>query len=520
MSSSSPDALGGERPQGVVVFATYNEAGSIRPVLEEVAEAAAVLARGGIGIRILLVDDRSPDGTAEIARGHAAQLGLELDVLSGDKAGLGAAVRRGLRAAVDRYEPDFVVNLDADGQHDARQMPDLIRAFLARGSGITIGSRWAPGGRAHGMPLARKVLSRVGNVLVRSVTGLRDVSDATTSFRVLKPEVIRALTDEDLAVEGYAFFSSVVVCAQVYGFAIDEIPIVFRPRYSGVSNLAGSDMVEFARNLFRLRRHAHELRRRMRAQQETWVSRSPRFAGQEGPAGHQAGFAAIEEMESLAQAERFLDFVCDEIASLGDGDVLEVGAGMGPLTKRLSARVRSVTALEPAANVYPLLVESTSGLADVTTSGDTLADFAARQPEARFDVAVYVNVLEHIRDDAAELALVRGMLRPGGRLFVFVPAMPGIYGTMDYASGHWRRYTRESLLRVVEGAGFRVDRVRHFDPLGVLPYWLLYRRLGVKTLDRASTTLYDRVIVPVGITAYQLGDLPVGKNLIAIATAP
>ena len=243
------------------MLATYNEADSIRPVLAEIEEAVEVMQRADIHLRILLVDDSSPDDTAAIAQVEADRLQIHLEVLSGTKAGLGRAILRGLEFGLAMTPPpDFFINLDADGQHDARQIPDLVRAHLARGSDITIGSRWTRGGTSPGTPPSRIVLSRAGNWLVRLITGLRGVRDATTSFRVIEPQVARVFSPESLRVEGYGFFSAFIALSQARGFKIDEVPINFRPRYSGVSNLTGKELVDFFGNLFRVRAEAKQLR--------------------------------------------------------------------------------------------------------------------------------------------------------------------------------------------------------------------------------------------------------------------
>ena len=143
-------------------MASYNEASAIRPVLAEIEEAeSVVLARSGITLDILLVDDRSPDETARIALEEAKRLGLNLEVLTGQPMGPGNAFLRGSSSTpYSTGTPDFIVTLDSDGQHDARQMPDFSRAaFLARRTGMTIGSRWPRvGGRSPGTPIHRAAL--------------------------------------------------------------------------------------------------------------------------------------------------------------------------------------------------------------------------------------------------------------------------------------------------------------------------------------------------------------------------
>ena len=248
--------------RGTVLMASYNEAGSIASVLGEVALAADSLTTQGIALKVLLVDDNSPDGTAESARRVAAETGLRLEVLSGNKEGLGAALVRGFRhlERPGTEQSAFIVTLDADGQHDARQIPDLVEAFFERDSGVMIGSRWTPGGSSPGTSLARSYLSRGGNWAFRVITGTRGVRDATTSFRVIRPEGVALFDPGRLKVDGYAFFSAFIALAQARGFAVHESPITFRPRAAGLSKLTLRDCGEFFVNLFAVRVVAREAR--------------------------------------------------------------------------------------------------------------------------------------------------------------------------------------------------------------------------------------------------------------------
>jgi hypothetical protein len=138
-----------------------------------------------------------------------------------------------------------------------------------------------------------------------------------------------------------------------------------------------------------------------------------------------------------------------------------------------------------------------------------------------FDSVVYVNVLEHILDDVGELRTARDLLVPGGTLAVFVPALPRLYGSMDFKSGHHRRYVKESLRTVVSEAGFEVVDIRYLDVLGVAPYFAMYRLLDVKSLGSVSSGGYDKIVVPLSRAVQRLvPDPPFGKNLLAIARRP
>ena len=492
-----------DRLAGVVVLTTYNEADSIGPVLAEINEAAIVLTRSNISLSVLIVDDNSPDNTVGSARQVADGFGIDLTIVAGEGLGLGAAVLKGLRAARP-HQPSFIVALDADGQHDARQIPDLVRAHLARRSDITIGSRWVRGGSSPGTSPLRTLISRTGNMLVRRVVGVRRVRDSTTSFRVFRPEVIDAIAAYNIPTDGFAFFSALIAVAQGLGFSVDEVPITFRPRYSGVSKLTAAQGVKFLRDLPRVRRLAHT------------ATENKQLVGQGSTAD--GDYTAMNEMEQLANAHRFNRWIVDALRLESPALVLEIGAGIGAITRELASRLpaATITALEPSSTPFELSVAVEGVRLLRKTSGQHVVD----HPSA-YDCVVHVNVLEHIENDAAELRTVLSLLRPGATLHLFVPALPRLYGELDRKSGHYRRYKRRDLTALLRSAGFENPRVSYFDLLGTVPYLLMSRR-AKSTIRPNEVQLFDRVWVPVSRSFDALfgGRPPIGKNLVAVARRP
>ncbi len=503
--------------RGVVVLAAHDDDRAVGPVLAEIAEAARALAPSDIQLAVVLADAASTDATVDVATATAAQLELAVTVVAAGDVSPDQAYRAGIGHAVDHHLGDFVVTLDADGQHDGRQIPDLVRAFLARGSGMTIGSRWLRGGSSPGTGPARAALSRVANIAARTITGVRRVSDTTTAFRVMTLAVADLVRTEGKDIVGPGYFSAAVAITQAHGFSVSEVPITFRPRYSGLSRVERRDVPDFARNVLAARHLVGETRATMRSNQALWASRSSTFRNQHSSS--ERDFAAIDELSNLTQARRFNAWVAEQIEPYLGRRVVEVGAGLGAIA-RLTAEAdaqRMVVALEPAENLFPTLCENVADLPNVqprrALSGELLAGEAGT-----FDAAVYVSVLEHILDDVAELQIADELVRPGGYVVVFVPAMPSLYGTLDFKSGHYRRYDRAALRSVAEAAGLDVVDLRYLDVAGVVPYWGMYRLLKRDRLDSASSGIFDSVIVPASKLAQRIvPDPPFGKNLLLIA---
>lgn len=500
-----------------VLLASQHRFVAAAAVLAELDEARRVLEPSGIELSALLL------GTPSVQQGatpldFAERLGLPLSLLTFDGIAFAPALLEGFRAAL-ADGAEVVVSLDADGQHDPRQIPTLVRSHLARRSGLTIGSRWTRGGASPGTGATRTALSRLGNATVKAITGARGVSDSTTSFRVYDPDVVRLLLDEQLPTETYGFFSAMVAVVQAHGFAVDEVPITFRPRYSGAGELRRADLKEFAGNLLPVHRQVRAIRRDMRSNQALWAQRNPRLRAQ--AAIGESVFGATDELANLSGADRFLTWISDELSPHLGHQVLEVGAGVGAIATKLAQAGHHVVAIEPADNVFPELARRVSDNPAIEARQITSQQLLATGGGGTFDSVVYVSVLEHIRDDVDELRTAFELLRPGGTLALFVPAMPSLYGSLDFKSGHYRRYDRRLLRSVVTDAGFELIDLHFMDIAGALPYFLMYRLLDVPNLDAGSSKVYDSVIVPVSrFIQNRVGPPALGKNLLAVARRP
>jgi SAM-dependent methyltransferase len=188
--------------------------------------------------------------------------------------------------------------------------------------------------------------------------------------------------------------------------------------------------------------------------------------------------------------------------------ILDFGAGTGTVTRLLRARGLDIVAVEPDGPMAQELMRQSIPV--VRTLDDV--------PDGQFAGVVSFNVLEHIEDDVGALRALRRKLRPHGRLFLYVPAFPILYSSMDRQVGHFRRYRRQPLARLLEQCGFRVERARYGDSLG-FPAALAYRLLGARDglLDRGSLLRYDRWVFPVSRLIDTVTCGTFGKNVIVVA---
>lgn len=197
-------------------------------------------------------------------------------------------------------------------------------------------------------------------------------------------------------------------------------------------------------------------------------------------------------------------------------EVVEVGAGSGNFTRfLLEASPLSVACVEPSENMFPRLRERFGRDRRVRLVQGFLGD-VEKSTHGGFDTAVYVNVLEHVEHDVAEMATVHRLLRPGGHLLIWVPALPGLMSKYDRALGHFRRYTRRTLRELIAGAGLQIERHAYYDFAGILPWWLCFTVAGM-SLQAGQVSLYDRAVVPLTTALESVMAPPVGKNLLLVA---
>ena len=231
------------RERGLVVIPTYNEVGNLTPLVEQVLAQDARL-------EILVVDDRSPDGTGQLAEA-LAQKEPRLHVLHREaKLGLGTAYITGFKWALERGY-DFVFEMDADFSHDPAHLKDFLKAIAD--ADLVLGSRYL-GGRVTvvNWPMGRLVLSYCANIYARRITGLR-IWDLTGGFKCFRRRVLEAIDLSQVRSNGYAFQIEMSVRAWRKGFTLKETPIVFVDRTEGQSKMNRSIVREAVWMVPRLR---------------------------------------------------------------------------------------------------------------------------------------------------------------------------------------------------------------------------------------------------------------------------
>jgi dolichol-phosphate mannosyltransferase len=230
---------------GIVIIPTYNEIENVESIVRAVFSLEKVF-------HILIVDDNSPDGTAqkvaELQKEFSEKLFLEVRK---KKSGLGTAYVHGFRWALQKnYE--FIFEMDADFSHNPKDLERLHEACAFNGADLAVGSRYVTGVNVVNWPLSRVLLSYFASVYVRMITGMK-IMDATAGFICYKKHVLETINLDKIKFIGYAFQIEMKYRAFAKKFNIQEVPVIFTDRTKGQSKMSGAIIKEAVFGVLSLR---------------------------------------------------------------------------------------------------------------------------------------------------------------------------------------------------------------------------------------------------------------------------
>jgi len=214
-----------------IIIPTYNERENINSLVEEIIEL-------GLGSRVIIVDDSSPDGTAALAEALAVRYPAVQVIHRPRKMGLGTAHMAGMAQALAQGAK-YILTMDADFSHHPRYIPDLLATLLE--CDMVIGSRYVQGGGTRYCTASRRALSRGANHFARSVLKL-EASDATAGFRGYRRTVLESIALDEIVSDGYSFLIEMLYRCQQQGWRVGEVPIIFENRQRGASKISKTEI--------------------------------------------------------------------------------------------------------------------------------------------------------------------------------------------------------------------------------------------------------------------------------------
>ena len=231
----------------LVIIPTYNEQDNIVSMIEKVFSLEQ-------GFDLLIIDDNSPDGTADLVKNLQKKFTENLHLIQREgKLGLGTAYIKGFKWALN-HSYQYICELDCDFSHNPEDLPRLRKALID-GADVAVGSRYIAGGGVHNWPKRRILLSRGASIYARLITGI-PVQDTTAGFVCYKKEFLENLNMDKIVFKGYAFQIQMKFAAYLMGFKIVEIPIWFKDREEGVSKMSSNIIQEAILGVLKLRWNA------------------------------------------------------------------------------------------------------------------------------------------------------------------------------------------------------------------------------------------------------------------------
>ena len=216
----------------VVIIPTYNEKENIEKIIRKVLSLVD-------GFHVLVVDDGSPDGTADIVKNLMLEYPLSVFIIErSGKLGLGTAYLTGFTWALE-HGYDYVIEMDADFSHNPEDLPRLLAACSEQGADVSIGSRYCKGVSVVNWPIGRLLMSYFASIYVRLVLGMK-VYDNTAGFVCYRRKVLEAIDFDRVKMKGYGFQIEMKYTAYKLGFNIKEVSVIFVDRTEGTSKMSSS----------------------------------------------------------------------------------------------------------------------------------------------------------------------------------------------------------------------------------------------------------------------------------------
>ena len=464
-----------------VLVPVYNERYLVEASLRRVLALKHELIES---LEVIVVDDRSTDGTWDVLQRVASSDNRVLLLRQAANGGKGAA----LRTAIAHATGHISIVHDADLEYDPADIPAMLVPFAREGADAVFGSRYlsAPYRRAlmHRHTMMNHALTSISNWL----TDL-NLSDMETCYKAVNTTLLKSLPirSNDFRFEVELTFKLAKRRARVF-----EVPIRYQPR-------------------------THEEGKKIRASDGVLALLAMiRFSAIDDL--YQDDEYGSQILVQLKRTRRFNLWLGHTLRPYIGNRVLEVGADIGTLTNQFIPRelyvasdinphylnyLRSYSSGKPYLHVFRVDVESPSDFEDLRTA---------------FDTVVLVNVLEHVRDERQALRNIYDVLEPGGRAVVLVPQHPALFGSLDKVLGHRERYTRATLTRSLTDTGFRIETLVDFNRFSVPGWFINARMFRRKTFSRLQLKLLDTAMPVLG-RLDGLCPWP-GLSLIAVAAKP
>src|SRR6266850_4823914 len=449
----SPPAM----PLLSILVPLYNEEEFIGPLLQRVLAARLP---EGMDREIVVVDDGSTDGSAEIAEEIARAHPEVIRVIRRPRnQGKGAAIRD----AVEQARGELCLIQDADLEYDPREYLHLLKPLIEGNADVVYGSRFMIVGERRVLYFWHSVANWLLTEFCNLVADL-NLTDMETCYKAFRTSLLKSIP---IRSERFGVEPELTIKVARRQVRIYETPISYHGRtYEEGKKIGLKDAIEA---LYLILRYAFT--------NDIYKDSGP------------------DILHALSKAPRFNRWMGDTVRPYIGERVLEIGAGIGNLTRVLIPRVKCYVAADLDQEHMARLMtrfQHRHNLHVHRCDLSNAADFADMAES--MDTVVCLNVLEHIEDDMQGLRNIHSALRRDGRAIVLVPHGQEIFGTLDTALGHYRRYSHDELKEKMERAGFRIEKILNFNRISRPGWYVSGRILKRTTLGATQMQMFDQLV--------------------------
>jgi SAM-dependent methyltransferase len=409
---------------------------------------------------LIIVDDRSTDGTWAILEKLAEAHGQIRLLRHEANRGKGAAIRTAIQEATG----DFSIIQDADLEYDPAEYPTLVRPLLDGRADAVFGSRYLAGSQTRVLRYWHSVINK-GLTTISNMFCNLNLTDMETCYKVFRTDLLKSIP---IRSDRFGFEPEIVMKSAKRNFRIYEVPISYHGRtYEEGKKIGWKDGIKALAVVFRF-----------------WLI-DDLYATLYGRAF----------LNNLTGTPQYLNWVVRVLRPFIGDTVLEVGAGIGNISARLMARRLLYVAVEKD----PLYLHALRNRflrtpnVQVREMDPERADGFGEVDEC-FDTVLCLNVLEYVEEPSRTMSILQRALKRGGTLIVLVPQGRSLYGSMDRAMGHKRRFQRNEAIRLLENAGLKVEKTRSLNKISA-PSWLLYGRiLRTRHINKFALKIFDKTV--------------------------
>ena len=445
------------KPDLSILIPVYNEEEFISAVLDRALTAPLP---EGMSRELVLVDDGSTDGSLEICQQFAAQHPDEARLIRHPRnRGKGAAIR----TAIESARGEFSIVQDADLEYNPNEYPTVLRPLIEGKADAVFGSRFMAVGERRVLYYRHAVANRMLTTLCNLVSDI-NLTDMETCYKAFRTSLVQSIP---LRSERFGIEPELTIKLAKRQVRIYEVPISYNGRtYEEGKKIGLKDAFDALYVILR-------------------TGLSSNIYKDSGP----------ETLEALSVAPKFNRWMADTIRPYLGEHVMEIGAGIGNLTRVLVPRKKRYVLTDIDREHLARLSTRFKHRPNVEIGFSDLEQPEHFAPYAdQMDSVVCLNVLEHVGDDMQGLQNIRSVLKPGGRAIVLVPHDQRIFGTLDTALGHYRRYSHDELRKKMETMGFEVEKIIDFNRISRPAWYVSGRILKRDALDVRQMKLFDKLV--------------------------